>query len=93
MSRRLDDLVTSTEHAEPLHPVRALLRHHFFLDGFVSTDGGLALVMLNALLLVPLVMAAFFYPIPVLTFVGGTLLVAFVAYESYVIWRRHQVKA
>ena len=49
--------------------------------------------MLNALLLVPLVMAAFFYPVQVLTLVGMTLLVAFVAYEGYVIWRRHHLRA
>jgi len=93
MSRRLDDLVTSTEHADPVHPFRALLQHHFFLDGFVSTDGGLSLVMLNALFLVPLVMAAFFYPVQVLSLVGVTLLVAFVAYEGYVIWRRRHLRA
>jgi len=92
MSRRLDDLVTSTEHAELVHPLRAVLQHHF-LDGFVSTEGGLSLVMMNALLLVPLIMAAFFYPVPVLTVVGVTLLVAFVAYEGYVIWRRRHLRA
>ena len=40
-----------------------------------------------------LALAAFFYPYQVLSFVGVTLLVAFVAYEGYVIWRRHHLKA
>lgn len=93
MSRSLDDLVTSTEHAEPLHPVRALFRNHFFLDSFVSTEGGLSILLMNALLLVPLVMAAFFYPVEVLTFVGATLLVAFLGYEGYVLWRKRHARA
>jgi hypothetical protein len=92
MSRSLDDLVTTTEHAEPLHPVRNLFRHHFYLDDFVNSEGGLWLVMLNALLLVPLAMAAFFWPMGVLAVVGAALLVAFAGYEGYVLWRRHRLR-
>ena len=92
MSRNLDDLVTSTEHARPLHPVRELFRHHFYLDGFVSRDGGLSLIMLNALLLVPLVMAAFFYPVQVLGLVAVVLVTVFATYEGYILWRRHRLK-
>jgi hypothetical protein len=88
MSRSFDDLVTSTEHAEPLHPVRALFRNHFYLDGFVSSDGGLWIAMINALLLIPLVLAAFFYPVPALFLGGALLLVSVIGYEGYVIWRR-----
>jgi hypothetical protein len=88
MSRNLDELVTSTEHAEPMHPVRELLRHHFYLDSLVSSEGGLWLLMINALLLVPLVMAAFFYPVQVLTLTGVILVVLFAGYEGYVVWRR-----
>ena len=62
MSRNFDDLVTSTEHAEPVHPLRDLWQNHFYLDDLVSTEGGLSLLMMDALLLVPLIMAAFFYP-------------------------------
>ena len=89
MSRKLDDLVTATEHAQPVHPLRELLERHFYLDGFVNTEGGLWLVMLNALLAVPLIMAAFFYPVPVLVGTGASLLLAFIAWEGYVLWRRH----
>jgi hypothetical protein len=88
MSRNLDDLVTSTEHAEPVHPFRALVQHHFYLDDLVSTEGGLWLLMMDALLIVPLIMAAFFYPLQVLAATVAVLLASLVAYEAYVIWRR-----
>jgi hypothetical protein len=93
MSRNLDELVTTTEHAEPMHPVRALFRHHFYLDDLVSTDGGLWLVLTNALLFIPLVMAAFFYPAAVLLATGAALLVAGAGYEGYVIWQRRHVRS
>jgi hypothetical protein len=91
MSRNFDELVTSTEHAEPIHPVRALFKHHFYLDGLVSTEGGMWLLMMDALLLVPLVMAAFFYPMAALTVAGALLLVSFLGYEGYVIWKRRHI--
>jgi len=90
MSRNLDELVTSTEHAQPMHPVRALFQHHFYLDDLVS-EGGLSLLMMDALLLVPLVMAAFFYPMAALTVAGAVLLVSFVGYEGYAIWKRRHI--
>ena len=92
MSRNLDDLMKDTEHAEPVHPVRALFQSHFYLDGLVNTEGGMWLVMLNALLFVPLVMAAFFYPVEVLTVVGVAGVLAAAAWEGYVLWRRRHVK-
>jgi hypothetical protein len=58
MSRSFDELVTSTEHAQPVHPVKALFQNHFYLDDLVSTEGGMWILMTDALLLVPLVMAA-----------------------------------
>ena len=88
MSRNLDDLVTATEHAEPVHPLRALIAHHFYIDDLVSTEGGLWLIMMNALLVVPLIMAAFFYPIPVLMLTVVIILASVIGYEGYVIWRR-----
>jgi hypothetical protein len=91
MSRNFDELVTSTEHAEPLHPVRALFQHNFYLGDLVSTEGGLWILMTDALLLVPLVMAAFFYPVPTLTFTGALLLVSFLGYEGYAIWKRRHI--
>ncbi len=92
MTRNLDDLVTETEHAKPVHPVRALFTNHFYLDDLVSTEGGLWLLMMDALLFVPLVMAAFFYPVEVLTLTGVVLLATFAAYEGVVIWRRRHVR-
>ena len=90
MSRNLDELVTSTEHAQPLHPVRALFQHKFYLGDLVS-EGGLSLLMMDALLLVPLVMAAFFYPMAALIVAGAVLLASFLGYEGYVIWKRRHI--
>lgn len=91
MSRNLDELVTSTEHARPVHPIKALFQNHFFLDDLVSTEGGLWILMTDALLLVPLVMAAFFYPMEALAVAGALLLVTFLSYEGYVIWKRRHI--
>jgi hypothetical protein len=87
--RTLDDIVNDTEHVHPVHPIRALFEHHFYLDGWVSNDGGLSLVMLNALLIIPVVLALMFYPFETMVGVGAALLVGLVAYEGYVLWRRH----
>ena len=92
MTRDLDDLVTKTEHAEPVHPMRELVEHNFYLGELVSTEGGLWLLMMDALLFVPLAMAAFFYPVEVLTITGVLLLVALAAYEFVAIWRRRHVR-
>jgi uncharacterized membrane protein YfcA len=44
---------------------------------------------MDGLLLVPLIMAAFFYPIQVLVGVGAALVVAIAAYECVALWRKH----
>jgi hypothetical protein len=88
MSRKLDDLVTSTEHAEPLHPFRALWRKNFYLEDFVNTEGGLSLLWMDALLVVPLIMAAFFLSVAALIVGVAVLATTFVGYEGYVIWKR-----
>lgn len=90
MPRNLDELVTTTEHAKPVHPVHELLSHHFYLDGLVNTEGGLWIALINALLFVPLVMAAFFYPVEVLVGTGVALLAAFAVYA---VWKRRRVRA
>jgi hypothetical protein len=64
----------------------SLLRRYW--DDLVSYDGGLSLLMLDGLLLVPLVFAAFFYPVEVLTWVGVVAVVGLVVYEGYVLWRK-----
>jgi len=44
--------------------------------------------MLDGLLLIPLVFAAFFYPVEVLTVVGIVAVVGLAGYEGYVVWRK-----
>ena len=46
--RTLDEIVEEIEHARPVHPLRALIAHHFYLDDWVSSEGGLFLVKFNA---------------------------------------------
>ena len=49
--------------------------------------------MMDGLILIPVIMFAFFYPTQVLLTVGVLLLIAGAAYESCVIWRRrHPVR-
>ena len=57
----------------------------------VSYDGGLSLLWMDGLLLIPLMMAAFFYPVEALVAAGALLLVSFLAYEGVVIWKRRHV--
>ena len=54
----------------------------------VSYEGGLALLWMDGLLLIPFVMAAFFYPIEALIAAAALVLVSFAIYESCVIWKR-----
>ena len=64
-----------------------LLRRYW--SEMVSYDGGMSLVLMDGLLLVPLIMAAFFYPIEVMVGVGVLLVVALVALEGVVLWRKY----
>jgi hypothetical protein len=90
--RTLDEIVTHTEHAKPVHPMRALIQNRCYLDGFVE-KGGMSLLLMDGLILVPIIMFGFFYPKQVLISVGVVLLVAFAIYESCVIWKkRHSVR-
>ena len=57
----------------------------------VSYEGGLSLMWLDGLLLIPLIMAAFFYPVEALMTAGALLLVTFLIYEGVVYWKRHHV--
>ena len=60
----------------------------------VSYEGGLALLWMDGLLLIPFIMAAFFYPLPALISAAAVLLLSFAVYESCVIWkRRHPAKS
>jgi hypothetical protein len=66
--------------------VFTLLRRYW--SDLVSYDGGMSLLLMDGLLLVPLIMAAFFYPIQVLIGVGAVLVLTIAAYEGVVIWRK-----
>jgi len=88
--RTLDDIAMEHDHAKPVHPLRALIGHSFYLNRIFSTEGGLWIVAMDALLLVPLIMAAFFYPWQALMVAVALLVVSFVGYEGYMIWhKRH----
>ena len=87
--RDLDELTFKTEHARPVHPVRELLSHRFYLGGFVSADGGLSLMMLDGLLLVPLALAALFYPIQAMIWAGALLVLSLGGYRGWMSWQRH----
>jgi hypothetical protein len=55
-----------------------LLRRYW--NELVSYDGGFALLMMDGLLLVPLIMAAFFYPYQVLAFVAVLVVISLAGY-------------
>ena len=54
----------------------------------VSYEGGFSLMYMDGLLLIPFVMAAFFYPLEALLGAAALLIVTFAVYESVVIWKR-----
>ena len=60
-------------------------------DERVSYEGGLSLLWMDGLLLIPLMMAAFFYPVPALITGGVLLVVTFLIYEGVVVWKKHHV--
>jgi hypothetical protein len=84
----LDTIVENIEHARCVHPLRTLIAHHFYLDRWISSEGGLALAMFNALLFVPFMMFAFFEPVRALIGLGIVLVAMAMLYEGCVIWRR-----
>jgi len=57
----------------------------------VSYEGGLSLLWMDGLLLIPLMMAAFFYPVGALITAGALLVVTFLVYEGVVVWKRHHL--
>ena len=63
-----------------------LLRRYW--NDLVSTEGGFALLMMDGLLAVPLIMAAFFYPLQVLSVVVVLAVLSLGGYEGYVLWRK-----
>ena len=90
--RTFDEITYEIEHARPVHPLRVLLANHFYLDPWVSREGGFALVMFNALLFIPFMMAMFFYPIQALIGLGVVLLASLALFEGVVLWRRRHFR-
>jgi hypothetical protein len=86
--RTLDDFSLEHDHAKPVHPLRALLDNHFFVGKYCCTDGALWIVLMDALLFVPLIMAAFFYPWQALMVGVALLVVSFAGYEGFMLWQR-----
>ena len=64
-----------------------LLRRYW--KELVSYDGGMSLLYLDGLLLIPIIFFAFFYPIQVLIGVGAVLVLTIAVYEGVVLWRKH----
>ena len=93
--RDFDEIVSDTEHARPVHPFRALIENHLYLDNFVDRkQSGLSLLLMDGLILVPVIMFAFFYPMQVLLTVGVFAVAMFAIYEGWVIWRkRHPARS
>jgi hypothetical protein len=53
----------------------------------------MSLLWMEGLLLIPFIMAAFFYPLEALIAAAAVVVVSFAIYESCVIWkRRHPAK-
>jgi hypothetical protein len=94
-NRNLDEIVTNTEHVRPVHPWRALIENHCYVEGFIDLKkSGLSLMLMDGLILVPVIMFAFFYPVQVLLSVAAFLVVVFAIYESFVIWKkRHPARS
>jgi uncharacterized membrane protein YqhA len=46
---------------------------------------------MDGLLLIPLIMAAFFYPVEAALTAGALLLVSLAGYEGWVLWRKRHV--
>jgi hypothetical protein len=64
-----------------------------YWDERISYEGGMSLLLMDGLLLIPLIMAAFFYPLQALLAAGGMLLLSLVAYEGYILWKkRHRIR-
>jgi hypothetical protein len=67
---------------------------HRYWDERVSYDGGLSLLLMDGLLLIPFIMAAFFYPVEALLWAAAVLVISFAGYEGYVVWKkRHHVRS
>jgi hypothetical protein len=77
------------DHVHLVHPLRAMIENHCYLDSFVDLkQNGMALLLMDGLILIPVIMFGFFYPMQVLLSVGVVLLLVGAVYESCVIWKK-----
>ena len=65
-----------------------------YWNELVSSEGGLSILWMDGLLLIPFIMAAFFYPLEAAIAFGVLLVLTLAVYEGWVIWRkRHPIRA
>jgi hypothetical protein len=62
-----------------------------YCGDYVSADGGWWILLLDTILLIPLIFAAYFYPVPVLTAVGAALVAVLVIVGIVLALQRGQV--
>ena len=70
-----------------LHNMLESVEHYW--QEHISADGGLAILGLDGILLIPVVFAVFFYPVPMLIAIGGVLLLMVAGYELVHFARTH----
>lgn len=84
------DTIINADNAHAVHPWRELVSQRFYVDRVVNTEGGLWLALINGLLLVPLVMASFFYPVQALLVAIAIALSIAAGFLAYAAWQRRQ---
>jgi hypothetical protein len=72
-----------------LHNVAEALKHYW--ESRISSDGGLGILYMDGLLLIPAIFALFFYPMAVLIGAGVVLLVTGAIYEVMHYARTHHI--
>ena len=70
-----------------LHNMVESVEHYW--QNHISADGGLSLLGLDGILLIPVVFAIFFYPVPMLMAIGSVLLLMLAGYEVVHFSRTH----
>ncbi len=64
----------------------SLVRRYW--NDLVSTEGGFALLWIDGLLFIPLVMAAFFFPVQAAQVAGVAVIITIAGYEGWRLWRK-----
>ena len=70
-----------------LHNMVESVEHYW--TNHISADGGLSLLGLDGILLIPVVFAIFFYPVGMLIGIGSVLLLMLLGYEIVHFSRTH----